>query len=165
MVVLAGGVVVTQEVEQVRADGVDPVVADERRVGGSRIELGQGCRRPVDHADGDDPPQGHHRARRDHGVDVIEGEDLGPVGVPRRSRLVVDRRDGGLQLERSRSGPREDLREERCSLGEDEVERLEDGGEALGPLRVGRLAKRPSGSTNPVLDSADSLSDGRFGDE
>ena len=59
------------------------------------------CAGPCDHGDGDGAVERHHRVRGDAGEEVVEPEDLDPVGVVGRGRLVVDGGDGRLQLVRA----------------------------------------------------------------
>jgi hypothetical protein len=56
---------VTCDVQQVRADGVDSVVAGERGVGLRRFQLLQPGLWTVDHGGCDDAIEGDHRSRRD----------------------------------------------------------------------------------------------------
>jgi hypothetical protein len=44
--------------------------------------------------------QRHHRVRRDPFQQLVESQDLRPVGVLGARRLGMDRSDGGLQLVR-----------------------------------------------------------------
>jgi hypothetical protein len=63
---------VAGEVEQVRADGGDPVVPGERGVG---LRLGQPPQagpRAVDHGDGDDAVEGDHRPGREAVQQLVE---------------------------------------------------------------------------------------------
>ena len=77
--------------------------------------------RAVDHGHGDRPPEGDQRARRYPGQQIVEREDLRPVGARDRGGLAVHRGDRGLELvraERAGTGqrPRDEfgaLRDER----------------------------------------------------
>lgn len=87
------GVVVACEVEQVCSYGVDAVVFEVQ--GGQFGERGV---RAVDHGDGDDAVEGDHGAGCGDGEQVVEAEDLFPVGVVRGGGFGVDGGDGGLEL-------------------------------------------------------------------
>ena len=87
---------VAHPLEEVAAYGVEPVVTLELLC--DSIEYVEPCGRTVDHGDGDGPVQGHHRVGRDPVQNRIDPEELRPVRVLVRRRLVVDRGDGGLKL-------------------------------------------------------------------
>ena len=93
--------------EQVGAHRLDPVVTGERRIALGRRELLQAGLRSADHGDRDDPVQRDHRPRRERLEQLVEREDLQPVGVLRARRLVVHRGDRGLQLIGAEDGRRD----------------------------------------------------------
>ena len=70
-----------------------------------RVEQGEPGTRAVHHRDRDRAVQRDHRVGRDAFEQVVEGEDLGPVGVAVARRLVVDRGDRGLDLVRADAAP------------------------------------------------------------
>jgi hypothetical protein len=102
-----GGCPVAREFEEVRTNGVHPVVAGECGVGFGLGELVQSGPRSVHHRDRDDPVERHHRAGRGHVEEFVQAEDLRPVGVFGAWCLVVHGGDRGLQLVRAdgRAGP------------------------------------------------------------
>ena len=84
--------------EQVRAHGVETMVAGEAAVGverGQQIETG---RRAVDHRHGDRVIQRDHRVVGHPLQQSVEREDLRPVGVGGPRGFVVDGGDRRLQL-------------------------------------------------------------------
>ena len=67
---------VSSQVEEVCADGVHAVVVE--------VQCGQFVEcsvRAVDHGDGDDAVEGDHRSGRDAAEQLVQREDLRPVGV------------------------------------------------------------------------------------
>jgi hypothetical protein len=84
---------------QVAADGVVPMVLAERP--GELTGRGEPRFRAAHHRDRDGPAQRDHGSRRDLGKQLVQREDLGPVGVRDAVRLVVHGRDRGLQLVRA----------------------------------------------------------------
>lgn len=90
-------VAVADEFQQVGADGVAAIVAGQGRVGlggGSFVQAGAW---PVHHGDGDDAVQCDDGAGRGDVQQVVEGEDLRPVGVFGSGRVVVHGGDRRLQ--------------------------------------------------------------------
>src|ERR1700761_2980181 len=88
-------------VEQVTADRVEPVVTGEGA--GEFVGRGQPGRRAGDHGEGDQRARGHP------GEQLVEREDLCPVGIRDGGGLVVHGGDRGLELvgaERARRGKR-----------------------------------------------------------
>ena len=57
------------------------------------VKLVEGKLRAVHHRHGDGPVQRHHRVRRDTLQQVVQPEDLRPVGFVDVRGLVVDRRN------------------------------------------------------------------------
>ena len=89
------------ELEKVGSHGVEPVCSAQPvvdRDGGEQIEAGV---RPVHHRLGDCTVEGDRRTGGRPPEESIELDDLRPVGVLRRRRLVVYGGDGRLQLVRA----------------------------------------------------------------
>ena len=97
----AGGLDVAGHLEQVRAHRVQAMVFGHPVVGVERVEQGEPGTRAVHHCDRDRTVQRDHRVGRDPLQQVVEGDDLGPVGVVVTRCLVVDRGDRGLDLVRA----------------------------------------------------------------
>ncbi len=77
-------------------DGVEAMVTSEGGVVLGRVELFQGDDRATDHGNGDDAVERDHRSWRECGQQLVEPEDLSPVGVLGMGRLVVHGGDRGL---------------------------------------------------------------------
>ena len=78
------------------AHGVEAVVAGQRLVEG--LEQCEAGRRAVDHRRRHRAVERHHRVAGHPFQQPVEGEDLRPVRLVGGLRLVVHRRDRGLQL-------------------------------------------------------------------
>jgi len=81
---------VSRHLEEMRADGIDAVVAAECRIVLRRSELAQSRVRAVDHRDRDNAVEGHHGSGRDRAQQLVEPQDLSPVGVLSARRFVVN---------------------------------------------------------------------------
>ncbi len=80
------------------ADGEQAVVPGEALVGGEFVEQGEPGRRPVDHRHRDGPVEGDHRIGVETQQQVVQHQDLRPVGGLRRRRLTVHGGDRRLHL-------------------------------------------------------------------
>ncbi len=133
------GHIIAGQVEKMSPDSGDPIVAGQDRIAlrrGQRLESDQ---RPAHHGEGDDPVESRHRSRRQALQQLIQGEDLGPIGVRGAGRLVVEGGDRRLQL---------------IWTNRRLCQRLADEGEALGDgLRVPQpavlLGERDQGAVGP----------------
>ena len=95
---LAGGLAVAGQLQQVSPDRVQAVVPGQPVVavqGGQQLQPGQ---RPPHHGHGHGVVEGHHRAGRDPLQQLVQDQDLPPVRVLGPRRLVVDGGDGRLEL-------------------------------------------------------------------
>ena len=90
------GVRVAGHLQEVRADGLEPVVSGHRSV--HRVKDRQARGRPLGHGGRDRAVEGHDGASRHLLEQAVQGEDLRPIGVGGRRRAVVDGRDRRLQL-------------------------------------------------------------------
>jgi hypothetical protein len=79
-------------------DRVQPMVARHARVRVECSELRESGPRPVHHRDRDGAVERHDRAGIDPREHVVEREDLRPVGLGARGRLIVHRGNRRLQL-------------------------------------------------------------------
>jgi hypothetical protein len=90
-------------------DGREPVVLGEAAVASQRVEDIKAGAWPVDHRDRDGAIKRDDRAWRQRVQEVVELEDLGPVGVGGRRRLGVHGLDRRLQLVGAQPGARQRL--------------------------------------------------------
>nr|QPG01997.1 hypothetical protein WM98B_00144 [Acinetobacter nosocomialis] len=81
---------------QVGAGGVREVVVGQLAAAEDRVERGQPRRGIVVHRHRNGAVQFHHRRRLEPQQQVIEGDDLRPVGGGGGGRLGMDGRDGRL---------------------------------------------------------------------
>ena len=87
--------------ELAAAEGAQVLAPRKSRLGfGSRQRI-EARLRATDHRQCHDPVERDHRPGRDPSEQLVQAEDLPPVRRFGRRRLVVDRRDGGLQLVRA----------------------------------------------------------------
>ena len=115
-VAVAGRGVVAGHLEQVGADRVEAVVVGHAIVVVERREQVEAGARAVDHRHRDRVVEGDHRVGRHALEQLVEREDLRPVGVLRGRRLVVDGGDRGLQLVGAERGARQRVGDERGAL-------------------------------------------------
>ena len=117
----ARGGVVAGHLQQVGAHGGEAVVAGDALVGVERRRAARGRRcGPVHHGDRDRPVERDHRVGRDALEQVVEGEDLRPVGVlgawpPRRAPRRSPPAAGTGRAARSASVSRDERRRPRRS--------------------------------------------------
>src|SRR5206468_899594 len=126
-----GGRGVAGQLQQVGADRLQAVVAGQPAVvvqGGEQVEAGQ---RPAHHGQGDGVVEGHHRAGGEPFEQLVEDQDLGPVGVDGPGRLVVHRGDGRLELVGADRGPGQGRGDQGNTLGD-------GGGVPAGPVLLGQ---------------------------
>ena len=101
-----------RQLEQMRADGVEPVMAGDAVVLVERVEKLESGGWAVHHGGSDG------MVEQDHGVvghppeQIVEREDLRPVGVFGARCFIVDRRDGSLQCVTSDGSFLERVREQ-----------------------------------------------------
>src|SRR5579859_5534942 len=95
----AGTFPVAGHLQKMGAHGREAVVVTQRLVERSQQLQSRGW--TVDHRERDGPVERDHGAVPDALEDLVDGEDLPPVGLSRAWRLVVDRGDGGLELIRA----------------------------------------------------------------
>ena len=89
---------VAGQLQQVGADGVQTVAAAQQGLavqGCQQVQAGPGA---LHHGHGDGAVEGHHRAGGDAFQQLVQAEDLAPVGVLGPWRLGVHGGDGGLEL-------------------------------------------------------------------
>ena len=101
-----------------RPDRIDAMVAGHPVVGiegGQELEAGLGA---ADHGHRDGLVEGDHRVRRDRRQQLVQGQDLAPVGVLGGGRLVMDRRDRRLDLVRPEPGMGQGIGDEGHALGD-----------------------------------------------
>ncbi len=92
-----GGGAIAGELEQMSANGVEPVMARETVVRVQRLEQVEPGGRAMHHGGGDGVVEQDHGVVRHAFEQIVEGEDLWPVGVLGARCLVMDGGDGSLQ--------------------------------------------------------------------
>ena len=108
-----GALAVAGPLEQVSAHGIEAVVSGQSPVPVEYLQVTQAGIRAVHHRGSYGLVQQHHRVVGHLLEQMVQREDLRPVGVPDIRGLVVNRRDGGLELVRAGGSPRECARDER----------------------------------------------------
>ncbi len=96
-VVRDGGAAISGELEQMSANGVEAVMVGEAGVAVECAEQIESGSRPVDHGGGDGVVEHDHGIVRHALEEIVEREDLRPVGVFRAGGFVMNGGDGGLQ--------------------------------------------------------------------
>ena len=94
---LVGGrglAVAAQPPKQIGSCGVEGVVVVQLQL----AHQGQRSRRALHLADGDGPVEGHHRGGGDGKQLVVQGDDLGPVGLLDGPSIRMDGVDSRLEL-------------------------------------------------------------------
>src|SRR5262249_18881099 len=95
-VALAGGGAITRHLQQMRTDGIEAMVAGDAAIAVKPAQELEPGVRAAHHRKRDGAVEGDHRVRRDALEERVKGKDLGPVGVLRAGRFIVDRGDGRL---------------------------------------------------------------------
>jgi hypothetical protein len=102
---LASGGRVSRHFEQVAPHGKQPVAGGDPLVVIESGEQAQPRLGSFDHGQGERAIQRRHRVRGEAVEPLVEEQDLGPVGVPGLTGLVVDGCDRGLELVCTRGPP------------------------------------------------------------
>ena len=103
---MAGGGGVAGLFQQVGAYRFEAVTVGHPLVGVEGAEQGERGSGSVDVRQGDGAAERDDRSGGDGGQDVVQGEDLRPVGGLGGRGLVVQRGDRGLELVRAAGSPR-----------------------------------------------------------
>ena len=115
---VSGGGGVAGLFEQVGAYRFEAMGVGQPLVSVERAEQGESGPGSVDVGEGDGAAERHYRPGGDGGEDVVECEDLRPVGDRRAGGLVVQRGDRGLELVRADRAGAESPGEDGLPLGD-----------------------------------------------
>ena len=109
---------VSGQFQQMGANGVQAMMAGQPSIGVERIQQLESRGRAVHHGRGDGVIEHHHGIVGHAFQQVIQRQDLRPVGILGAGRFVVNGGDGGLQLVRANRALRQGRGEERDALGD-----------------------------------------------
>src|SRR5258708_3841189 len=112
-----GGLRVTGLFQEVGTDGVEAVVAAGPLVQAGK--QGEASAWPAGHCCGGGPGKPHHRGSGPGFEQIVEGQDLGPVGGGAGGGLVVEGCDGCLQLVLASVSPAQRPGDQDHSLGDE----------------------------------------------